>query len=359
VLTDFTQSNLDAWRRNPCFGEFFDSGLLDMTLFDVNHSSELALQISGERLTAGTLRSPLVVIANYLFDSVPQDLYYFKDGTAHECLLSLATDEDPAELDAAELLERLYLHYDYRPCTEPSEEAALLALDDAHVLVPSAGLRCLRHLQGLSPQGMLLLSADKGEHRIEQVGKRSPPFLVHHSSFSLSVNYHAFKVFCEQAGGIALLQQRKHDSIEVVGLLIVDQAVAHEQTLCAWASRVQDFSPGEYLVVSQHARAHIPQMTLAAMLAYVRLGLCDSHVFAHYLPRLQELMPEFDADERSRVTALIDEVWEMYFPLGEDRDLPYGMACLLYEMDDYPSARCKFTARIPACFTTWRYATTC
>jgi len=203
VLTDFTQSNLDAWRMNPCFSEFFDSGLLDMTLFDVNHSAELALQISGERLTAGTLRSPLVAIANYLFDSVPQALYYFNDGAAHECLLSLATEEDPAELDAAELLERLHLHYDYRPCAEPPEEAALLALyaetlDNAHVLVPAAGLNCLR--------------------------------------------------------------------------------------------------------------------------------------------RLRELAPEFDSEERSRVTALIDEVWEMYFPLGEDRDLAYGMGCLLYEMDDYPRA---------------------
>ena len=170
VLTDFTQCNLDAWRKNPCFAEFFDSGLLDMALFDVNDSAELALQISGERLAAGTLCNPLVVIANYLFDSVPQELYYFKDGAAHECLLSLATDEDPAELDAAELLERLHLHYDYQPCTGSSETAALLlalyreTLDDAHVLVPAAGLGCLRRLRELAPQGLLLLSADKGQH---------------------------------------------------------------------------------------------------------------------------------------------------------------------------------------------------
>jgi len=343
VLTDFTQSNLDAWRMNPCFSEFFDSGLLDMTLFDVNHSAELVLQISGERLTAGTLSSPLVAIANYLFDSVPQALYYFNDGAAHECLLSLATEEDPAELDAAELLERLHLHYDYRPCAEPSEEAELLALyaktlDDAHVLVPAAGLDCLRRLRELAPQGLLLLSADKGEHRIEKVGSPFPPGLVHHGSFSLSVNYHAFRIFCEQAGGLALLQEKAHDSIAVVGLLMVERAAEHEQTRRVWEERIQDFSPGEYLAVSQHARAHIPDMSFSAMLAYVRLGLGDSHVFGHYLPRLRELAPEFDSEERSRVTALIDEVWDMYFPLGEDRDLAYGMGCLLYEMDDYPRA---------------------
>lgn len=74
------------------------------------------------------------------------------------------------------------------------------------------------------------------------------------------------------------------------------------------------------------------------MLAYMRLGLCDSHVLAHYLPRLRELAPEMDAEERAAVAALIDEVWEIYFPLGEDRDLPFGMGCLRYELDDYPKA---------------------
>ena len=137
---------------------------------------------------------------------------------------------------------------------------------------------------------------------------------------------------------MALLQEQAHDSIEVVGLLIVERASEHQQTRRVWEERIQDFSPGEYLAVSQHARAHVPAMDFSAMLACVRLGLCDSHVFAHYLPRLSELAPEFDAEERRRVAALIDDVWAMYFPLGEDRDLPYGMACLLYEMGDYPRA---------------------
>lgn len=344
VLTDFTQSNLDAWRAHPRFREFFDSGLLDMALFDVSRSGELALQVSGDRFAAGEMRGPLVVIANYLFDSVPQELYYVKDGIAHECLVSLATDEDPQGLDAAELLERLRLHYDYLPCPEQHGLPALYAqtLNDAHVLVPAQGLDCLKRLQTIAPKGVLLLSADKGEHRLEQIGQTFAPGLVRHGSFSLSVNYHAFKVFCEQAGGLALLEEQSHDGIQVVGLLMAERAPQYWQTLRAWQNRVQAFSPGEYLSVSQHARAYMPEMSLAAMLAYVRLGLCDSHIFAHYLPRLRALAPDFDAGERGRVIALIDEVWRMYFPLGEDRDLPYGMGCLLYEMDAYRQALVYF-----------------
>lgn len=343
VLSDFTQRNLDAWRGHACFGEFFGSGVLDIALFDVNHPGDLELQVSGERLAAGALSQPLVAIANYVFDSVPQSLYYFSEGRAHECLLTLALAEDPAELDAADFLERVRLHYDYQPCAAPPEEPALLALyaetlDEAHVLVPAAGLHCLRRLREIAPQGVFLLSADKGEHRIERVGMQEPPGLVRHGSFSLSVNYHALKVSCEQAGGLALLQERECDGIAVAGFLMVERAAEHAATRRAWQAAVQDFSPGEYLAVSQHARAHIPEINLAAMIAYVRLGRCDSHLFAHYLPRLRELAGEFDADERARVAALIDEVWEMYFPLGEIRDLSYDMACLLYEMDDYPRA---------------------
>jgi hypothetical protein len=79
VLTDFTQSNLDFWLRHPRFQTFFESGVLDMALFDVNQSDRLALQLNGSTIAAGSLSRPAVVIANYVFDTIPQDLFYIND----------------------------------------------------------------------------------------------------------------------------------------------------------------------------------------------------------------------------------------------------------------------------------------
>ena len=101
---------------------------------------------------------------------------------------------DPENLDAKELLARLAYRYDYRELTAPAYAEptlqALLAtyqqtIDDAHVLFTATGLRCLQRLKALCRHGIILLSADKGCHRLEDLQGWGAPDLVRHGSFSL------------------------------------------------------------------------------------------------------------------------------------------------------------------------------
>ena len=347
VLTDAAEGNLEFWRAHPRFEPFFENGFLDIARFDVAQPGELALQISGKTIAPGVLRRPLVVFANYLFDSVPQDLFHFEAGRVHRCLVSLATEEEPGTLDAAELLASVQMRYeeeeiDGLPDQEPWLQALVATyrreLADSHVLVPATGLRCLQSLAALSQQGLLLLSADKGEHRLAALDGKPAPNLVRHGSISLSVNYHAFTRFCTDAGGLALVPASHHNSINVIGLLMVGDAGRHEQLRKAYQRHVQDFGPDSFYTITKHARKTIPEMGVDDILAYLRLSRHDSHQFGRYLPRLIELAPEFDSDMREDVVAAIDQVWETYFPLGEDLDLASRIAALLYAMNEYPRA---------------------
>jgi hypothetical protein len=213
VLTDFAESTLDFWRQHPRLQEFFENGLLDIALFDINDSDQIDLQFRGETIKAGTLERPLAVIANYVFDSIPQELFYINEQQGYQCLVSLLIDEDPQTLTVAELLGRVQCHYDYQSLDQPHyqepELQRLLAdyqhtLSDTHLLFPAAGLRCLQRLKALSQEGMLVLSADMGDHTLAALQGKSAPSLIRHGSFSMNVNLHAFKNFCEQTGGIAL-----------------------------------------------------------------------------------------------------------------------------------------------------------
>jgi tetratricopeptide (TPR) repeat protein len=355
VLTDFTQSNLDFWRSHPGFQPFFESGVLDVALFDVNESEQFTLQRSGKTITAGGLNRPLVVIANYVFDSIPQDLYYFDAQQGHPCLVSLTVDEDPNTLNAAELLARLRFHYDCQTFTEPPYQEPYLqqllaayqrTLTDTYLLFPAVALRSLQRLKVLSKQGLLLLSADKGDHRLSALQGKTPPDLVLHGSFSLSVNYHAFKTFCEQSGGLALFPSAHHRSLDISCLLMLTNATAYVDTRHAYQGQVQDFSPDDFHTIMRHARQYIAAMSVEDILAYLRFSYYDSAQFAHYLPRLMELAPELNRDERQSVCAAVDKVWEMYFPLGEELDLAYQIACLLYNVDDYVGALTYFERSI-------------
>lgn len=356
VLTDLAAGNLDFWRRHPRFQPFFERGVLDIALFDIDHSEQLALKLSGKTITARSLSRPLVVMANYVLDSIPQELYYIDDGQCHQCLVSVFIDEAPERLGTAELLARLQVHYDYQLLAEgPYGEAYvqdLMAayqrtLSDTHLLIPAAGLSCLRRLQGLSKQGMLLLSADKGDHRLSELQGKSPPNLVRHGSFSLPVNYHAFKAFCEQDGGIALFPDSRHNSVNVNCLLMPGETSgSYIETRRAFQRHVQEFSPDDFYSITKHARKYIDEMSVEDILAYVRLSHYDPHQFARYVPRLLVLAPELDHNACQAVSDAIEKVWELYFPLGEGLDLAYRIACLLYEMDDYPRALTYFERSI-------------
>jgi tetratricopeptide (TPR) repeat protein len=351
VLTDVADTNLEFWRSHPCFQPYIERGILDMARFDATEPGALALQVSGTTLAAGSLRLPPVVIGNYLFDSIPPDLFYLKRERAWHCLVSLSVDQEPAELDAAELLAKLQVHYDYEEIAEPPHAEPWLqellteyrrSLQDSHLSFPASGMRCLQSLAGLSKQGVLVLSADKGEHRLERLDRRSAPDLVRHGSVSMSVNYHAFTRMCERRGGIALVPDHGHRSIDVIGLLMVSEAAGFANTQYAYQRHVQEFGPDGFFTVSKHAREHIPQMSVDDILAYLRLSHHDSHLLARYLPRLMALAADFDEPTRRDVADALEKVWAGYFPLGEEVDLANGIAAVLYAMDDYARALAFF-----------------
>jgi tetratricopeptide (TPR) repeat protein len=351
ILTDFTQSNLDYWRSHPHFQTFFDAGVLDLALFDINESNQLTLQVSGQTINAGSLHRPIVVIANYVFDSIPQDLFYFASQECQQCLVTLLANEDPDTFSPAELLAHLSYHYDYQalsetPYDEPHLQELLAGyqdtLSETHLLFPGAGLRCLERFRSFSETGVMLLSADKGDHRLAALHRNPPPQLVYHGSFSLSVNYHAFKLFCEQIGGVALFPDNHHESINVSCLLMLKSAASYVETQRAYQRHVQDFSPDDFFTIARHAGQHITEMSAADILAYLRLSYYDGAQFTHYLPRLTELTPGLSHDERQAVVDAVDKVWELYFPLGEEVDLAYQIAGLFYQMEDYARALIYF-----------------
>jgi tetratricopeptide (TPR) repeat protein len=347
VLTDLAPSNLAFLREHPRFGPYFDAGVLDVALFDVNQSKELALQRCDRTITPGSLRQPMIVIANYLFDSIPQDLFYINEQRCEECLITVYVGKDQPTPTVADLLAALEYRFDNRALAEPPYREAYLqrllaeyqrTLSDSYLLFPAVSLRCLHSLRALSQQGMMLLSADKGDHRQSSLQGWPPPELVRHGSFSLNVNYHAFTAMCEHEGGIALFPTAQHRSVNVGCLLMVPDAANHYDTLSTYRRQVEEFSPDDFYSITKDAYEHCETMPLEAMLAYLRLSLHDGHQFARYVPRLIELAPLFGPAEHAAVVAAAERVWEMHFPLGEEIDLADVIGRVLYEMNDYARA---------------------
>lgn len=111
VITDFSHSNFGFWMNHPRLQELFALGIVDFAVFDaeaepgslggkegssgdggsagggdpgVNDQGRgvglwrdgcLRLELSGQELRPGDMKHPVIVVANYVFDSLKQDAF--------------------------------------------------------------------------------------------------------------------------------------------------------------------------------------------------------------------------------------------------------------------------------------------
>ncbi|MEW9701182.1 SAM-dependent methyltransferase [Paenibacillus sp. SI8] len=356
ILSDFALKNISFWEANDRLRPFTELGLLDFARFDAEHDREIQLIRSQRTITAHSLSTPLLIIANYFFDTIPQDLFYFSNGQAFEChVITQLAKSSSMPASPVEQFGNLSFDYQLSPVTsfgyKDQRFNAVLEdyrdqLEESYVLFPSVGLQCLERLRALSTEGFLLLSADKGHHRVGNLDHRPIPSLVHHGSISLTVNYHAMISYYGQLGSLCLSTEHTHRHLNIVGVLMLDDAGAYSDTRHAFKQFVESFGPDDFFHVKKFCNQHMKDIEISLFFSLIRLSLYDAHFFKPYIPRLLILLPNCSESEKIDMKHMIHSVWERYYPIGEKYDLAFDLGLLLYQMDDYTDAIAMFNQSI-------------
>jgi tetratricopeptide (TPR) repeat protein len=198
-------------------------------------------------------------------------------------------------------------------------------------------MRCIQALERLSGGRMLLVTADRGYHREAALLHRDEPDLTVHGSFSLPVNYHAIAGYVARRGGRALLPAHHHEALVVAAFLFGEEAEPID-LLDAWSRAVDAFGPDDFFAVKKAAEKQFGELTAAQMLAVLRLAGGDSKLlldcFGHVLERAKSAPAELQQD----FARLCDEIWDLHYHLGEERDLAFHLGLLLQEMGYCPEA---------------------
>lgn len=351
VLSDLAASNVEFWKTHPRFGPFASKGQLDFTQLDAMAPSMAVLERGAMPLAQALENSPVIVLANYFFDSIPQDLFYIDGYEISECRTHLTTSVDPETSDAEAILEGATLKYDQQPMqglAYPDRTLNSLLedyrgkLQDAHVLFPSSGITCLQRLSQMAGRGLFLISADKGGHRLEDWQQRPAPKLVRHGSFSLRVNYHAIRAFCKATGGRALTSDHMHNHLNMHCMLFMPQPQQYTEVKMAVEQNLNGFGPDDFFSLKKLIERSFDEMNLNEMLAAIRLSGFDGRLFAQMYPRLMQLTSDISAAEAFSLFKAATKVWENYFPLGESTDLAFRIGTLLYQLQFYKEASAYF-----------------
>ena len=76
------------------FQKYLENGQLDVAFFDGTTSNELLLKKSNITISHQSLQHPMIAIANYFFDSLPNDLYFVQNGKSTPCNMTVESYQD-------------------------------------------------------------------------------------------------------------------------------------------------------------------------------------------------------------------------------------------------------------------------
>jgi hypothetical protein len=338
VLTDLGEHTLEDWSANAAL----EDERLDFARFDVTSDDTLALRRRGIELSR--LKNPLVVIANYVFDSVPADAFTVGEGTLEECLVAVS-GADVATME---------LEYSPQPVGEEHygdpDLDALLAhyrgrLSDTVVTIPRAAIECVRRLRALAGDRLLVLAADKAHSTEEALGFRTEPELRRHGhAFSLMVNFHALGRYARRAGGEALLGGDRQAVIDVGAFLFGESSFA--ETRLAYAEAVEGFGPEDFSLLTEGIEHAAEELSVAELIAVLRLSRWDAFTLLGIADSLRGSVGDADPAVQEDLRQALYETYDRHFSVPGEGDLPFTIAALLYEMEDYEDALEFFQASL-------------
>ncbi len=357
VLSDIVEDNLLFFQNHPQFQDYLQQGVLDVSYFDASGSEELHLRNTKQTILPGDLKQPLLAIANYFFDSIPNELFYIENEVVSTCSISIDSRDDPREMSAEGLIQNMELTYHKSVSSLPVFEEPMLndlledyknLLSDSYLFFPRKAIKCLQHLKAFSAPGLVLLTMDKGFHELHNLQDRKEPDIITHGSFSLWVNYHALGTYCRKQGGKALFPGFSNFHLEIGCLLFLPESETYLQTDAAYEQFVNNFGPDDFNSMKQLAYFNLPRLRLRELIALYRLSAYDSTFFVKLLPQLKQVSQSITFNERKRLAQTMDCVWEMYFNINENLDLAYEIGGMFYDLGFYTEALGYFQHSIDA-----------
>lgn len=350
VMTDIVEQNLTFLKTHPLLKPFIEKGLLKVAHFKHDQKekrltlrpSQKTLECLGEHSDA-----PIVLIANYYFDTVPQELYQVRDGELFQGLVALKIDEEIYERSEPELISKVELSFSYEKSDDLkiSPWKSLLKghveeLEGATFLFPTGSLETLAFFEKFTSGPRLLLAGDQAFATLEQLRGGGEPQLALHGTFSLPVSYYSIRRYVEQGGGRAWLPLNPEPAFtNLVAILSTDSAWG--ETRNAFNRSMQFFDPWSYWKLIEHFEGKAE--TLQELLLLICLGKGDPMTFHAQYNRIRKWVIGATSSEKKALLEVIGLVAEQFFPVGVfDADFLMNLGVLCIDLGALGEARKLF-----------------
>lgn len=351
VMTDFTENNLKFWEEHAALKPYFETGALDYAIYDLEKDTSITLRHSQKILAPNTLSNPLIVVANYIFDSVISDVFTAKEGALQESLVSISTtksniqDNLPIKWDKIDLSFTDKLiddHYFENEAFNRVLAQYRHALKDSSFLFPTGALQGISNLQKLANGKLFLISSDKGFNTLRELEDLAHPDLDFHGSFSVMVNYHAIAAYFKQSEGDAFLQTPR-DGI-ATGIfasgMTFDQLPEVSQVL---HRSIEGFSPADYFNLYEYLSENYEKCDSKTLASLLSLSNWDPSVFEQVSSHIIENIENADEDVIHYLAKNMPLLAQNLYIVPGCDDTYFTIALFFYEIDDFEASLSYYT----------------
>lgn len=353
-MTDCSQDLLAAWKENPYLARFSATGILEFELLEAGEENSPQLSQGGNPSQASPASGPLVVIANYVFDSIPQDAFVISEGKMEEALIT--SSAGPANDGSAPAPGSLQFSFNNIPVPQQRYadkiwngilEHYRSSVPSSTIFFPIAALDLLQRLAASSDGRMLVLAADKGFTREENLALRQgPPQLEFHASgncFSAIVNFDAIARYFWSIGGEAFLPEKHFSNLSLCAFLQhpPEREFPAMRQACREASH--HFGPDDLFTLMTWLESHLNELSVAQALSLLRLTRWDPTALLRLFPVIAPQLRSVVA-ERIDLRDAVFSVMANRFPVSHgDNELAFDCGVILLELRFFAEAMEMFT----------------
>lgn len=347
IMSDFTANTLSDCREHENFTPFRDSGSLSFAVFKPEDDSEI-VTYGGTRLASDTVKNPVVVIANYVLDSMRHDGFRVEDGKLQEIRHTFyrRLDGRPDNFDQIEKVEsyaEVTGSYYEDPAFDGILEFYQRRFKNATIVFPIGALRAVRNLRTISNNNLVLLSSDRGFTRADYVeGLWDMRFQSEESFFSYPVNYYAIRKYFDAYGGTSFASSGESLFVHTQMSCLLQSECRLEQTRYSFGEVVEKKNPMNFLYNWQEflgrKTTRTASETLMAYIGLIRLCNCDPIVFCHYAQRISNSLSGAQFNVKDDLSDLLAMVEDNFFFVRKKYDSLYWIGKLRYELKEYDGA---------------------
>jgi len=356
VMADFSQATIDSWKAQPGLMNYMDAGVLDFALFYPEDETQLFLQHSQHTISAGTVKNPLIALANYFFDSLRQDLFQIDNHALQETRVNVERPKQEAPL-AVSQVSLIRHHHDIQGEYYPDKHMnALLQeyseyFEEGSIIFPVSSFQVIRNLEVLSGNNLVLISSDKGFTDINFMqGKWDHGYALHGGAFSYMVNYHAIRRYFEHHGGITFGTQDQDYALTTTVNIRLKNPVELNQLSYYFDQYFDTTNLINNLSnqVESLRRAHDLDApgVIRASLSLVRLSNYDPGIFWCVGERLCRSVGQINTSQKLVLLDMLEKVLAQYYASPVAYNALAWIGAIYYELDHVEKAQNIFLESI-------------